>query len=238
MTHRTLRVLATPADVAAEAARMVIEAAHQTLARRNRFALGLAGGATPAPLYRALGSLAFSSQIDWERVELFFTDERCVPPDHADSNWGMVRETLLDRLPTPPAAVHRIRGEIEPEAAAIEYGRMLKARFGEGGLDLAILGMGEDGHTASLFPHTAALAATHHRCLANYVQRLSAWRITMTAPFLNRSLQVLVLVTGAAKAPRLRQVLDGPAEPQRLPIQLINPRRGKMTWLIDSAAAG
>jgi 6-phosphogluconolactonase len=131
-----------------------------------------------------------------------------------------------------------MKGELDPEAAAIEYGKMLKDRFGEdGGLDLVLLGMGDDGHTASLFPGTEALKETKHRCVPNFVPKLNTWRITLTAPFLNRSREVLVMVEGAGKAARVQEVLEGPQDPDRLPIQVIAPR-DKYFWLMDVAAAG
>jgi 6-phosphogluconolactonase len=148
----------------------------------------------------------------------------------------MASETLLDVVPIPPANIHRIRGEIDPRAAAIEYGQLLKQRFADGGLHLALLGMGEDGHTASLFPGSSALAETNHRCVANFVEKLNAWRITMTLPFLNRSKHVLMLVAGSAKAKRVQQALEPTDAAEPLPVQLINPSSGQLTWFLDAAA--
>jgi 6-phosphogluconolactonase len=130
-----------------------------------------------------------------------------------------------------------MKGEIEPQQVAIEYGQVLKQNFGDGGLDVILLGMGDDGHTASLFPHTAALNEMNHRCVANYVEKLGVWRITMTAPFINRSRQVIIMVSGAAKAQRIEQVLLGPIDPQSLPIQMIAPFDGGLLWIMDVAAA-
>ncbi len=129
-------------------------------------------------------------------------------------------------------------GEIDAEAAAIAYGQMLKQNFGDDGLDMILLGMGPDGHTASLFPNTKALGEIHHRCVANYVEKLDTWRITLSAPFINRAKDILILVAGADKAQRVQEVLEGPREPQRLPIQLVDPPTGRVTWLMDVAAAG
>ena len=238
MSQRKIRVLPTPEAVAEECAAIITDAAYRAIAQRDTFTLALAGGSTPKALYELLAAPPYASRIRWAQVEVFFGDERCVPPAHADSNFRMASEALLDQVDIPPANIHRMRGEIEPEAAAIEYGQLLKSRFDDGGVDLAILGMGEDGHTASLFPHTKALTETHHRCVANYVEKLNAWRITMSAVFLNRSAQVAVLVTGAAKAPRVQEVFEGEPDPQRLPIQLIDPPAGQMIWLMDAAAVG
>ncbi len=161
-----------------------------------------------------------------------------MPPDHAESNFRMANEALLSKVPLPAENIHRMKGESDPEAAAVEYGRLLKAIFGDEGLDLVLLGMGDDGHTASLFPSTAALKEQEHRCVANYVEKFKAHRLTLTAPFINRARQVVVLVSGAGKGKVLQEVLEGPPDPQRLPIQLIEPETGQLTWLIDVAAAG
>ncbi len=202
------------------------------------FSIALSGGSTPRTLYELLAQEPYRSQINWSDLQVFFGDERCVPPDHPDSNYRMARDALLTRVPIPEQNVHRMKGELEPQIAAAEYGRMLKQKFGDGGLDIVLLGMGDDGHTASLFPGTEALSETEHRCVANYVEKFKSSRITLTAPFINRSRQVLVLVSGASKAARVKEVLEGPHDPQRLPIQLIQPTNGSLTWLLDVAAAG
>ena len=243
-----IKVLPDPSAIAHEAAERVVRAADEAFALASRFTLGLAGGGTPKLLYQLLASDDYRSRIDWTKVQVFFGDERCVPPDHVDSNYRMARETLLSKVPIPGDNVYRMRGEADPpEEAAKEYGRMLKEKFGgpaieDGdGLDLVLLGMGEDGHTASLFPHTPALNETKHRCVANYVEKSTtgkSWRLTLSAPFINRSREVLVLVAGAGKAKALAEVLEGPRDPQRLPIQLISPASGKLSWLVDATAAG
>jgi 6-phosphogluconolactonase len=150
----------------------------------------------------------------------------------------MANDALLSKVPLAKEHIHRMRGEIEPEAAAKEYGELLKEKFGDGGLDLVLLGMGDDGHTASLFPGTAALHEMKHRCVANHVEKLNTWRITMTAPFINRAAAVLILLAGKDKAARLHEVLEGPRDPDRLPIQMIQPEMGTLTWLLDAGAAG
>jgi 6-phosphogluconolactonase len=224
------------------AAERIVAAADDASAHTGRFTVALSGGSTPKALYQLLATEPWRSKIDGSKVHVFFGDERCVPPDHPESNYRMARETLLSKVPIPEANIHRMRGEIDPNEAATEYGRMLKEMFGdEGGLDLALLGMGEDGHTLSLFPGTPAVNETRHRCVANYAEHSTtgkSWRITLTAPFVNRSREVIVLVTGANKASTLRQVLEGPRDAQRFPIQLIAPTSGRMTWLIDAAASG
>jgi 6-phosphogluconolactonase len=237
MASLKIRVFPDPQALAEAAAEFIARAAETAIATAGEFTIALSGGQTPRPLYQKLSSEPFINQIDWSKVRIFFADERCVPPVHADSNFRMASETLLDLVPLQPGNIHRLRGEIEPEAAAIEYGQLLKARFGDNGPDVAILGMGEDGHTASLFPDTAALAEQEHRCVANYVEKLNAWRLTMTAPFLNRTKEVLVLVTGQNKAATLHQVLEGERDPKRFPIHLIDPPEGRVIWMLDAAAA-
>lgn len=236
-------VFPDPAAVARAAADRILALARTAVAGTGAFSLVLSGGSTPRMLYELLAAEPYRSQLDWARVDLFFGDERAVPPDHAESNFRMASEALISRLPLEPARVHRMRGEIDPQAAAVEYGRTLQARFGEmapgAGPDVTLLGMGDDGHTASLFPGTPAIDETRHRCVAQFVEKSTtgrSWRITLTAPFLNTSRHVLVLVTGAGKAAPLREVLHGPRDPRRLPIQSIAPAGG-VTWLVDRAAA-
>ena len=242
-TQPDIQVFPDPNAVARAAAERVVRAADENIVLAGRFTIGLSGGSTPKLLFQLLASEEFRGAIDWSRVEVFFVDERCVPPDHAESNYKLARETLLDKVPIPGDNVHRMRGEVNPpEDAAKEYGLMLEEKFGDtGGLDLVLLGMGDDGHTASLFPGTAAVNETKHRCVANYAEKSTtgkSWRLTLTAPFINRGREVSVLVTGANKAKTLAEVLEGPRDPQRLPVQLIAPPSGKLTWLVDAAAAG
>jgi 6-phosphogluconolactonase len=234
-----VRVFPDSAAIAMAAADLIRDIAAKRAAAGENFSLVLSGGSTPKLLYQLLAKEPYRSQIDWPRVEIYFGDERAVPPDHADSNFKMANEALLAHVPLRPEHVHRMKGEIEPNAAAIEYGRMLKARFGDGGPDVTLLGMGDDGHTASLFPYTPAVGETHHRCVAQFVEKSTtgpSWRITLTAPFINRSTDVFAIVTGGNKAERLFEVLHGPREPQRLPIQLIQPKPGRLTWMVDGAA--
>jgi 6-phosphogluconolactonase len=233
-----IKVSPTAEALARAAAEMVVAEGEAAIELRGRFALALSGGSTPKAMHKILASDEFRDQLDWSKVEIFFGDERCVPPEHADSNYRMAKETLLSKVPIPGDNVYRMRGEIDPNEAANEYGQMLNEKFGDGGLDLIFLGMGDDGHTASLFPGTEALREMKHRCVANHVEKLNAWRITLTAPFINRASRVAILVSGASKAARLAEVLEGARDPERLPVQLIQPDPGQLTWMLDSDAAG
>lgn len=233
-----IKVVPDGPAIAHEAAESIVAAANRAADEDRTFSIALAGGSTPRALYELLATDAYRGRVEWPRVEVFFGDERTVSPDHKDSNYRMVREALLSKVSLPGDNVYRMKGELEPQQAAKEYGQMLKDRFGEGGLDMVLLGMGDDGHTASLFPETEALNEAKHRCVANFVRKLSTWRITLTAPFINRSKDVIILVSGASKAARLQEVLEGPRDPRRLPVQLIQPTEGKLTWLVDAPAAG
>lgn len=210
----------------------------------GRFAVALSGGSTPRALYELLATEpAWRSQIPWDQVHFFWGDERHVPPDHADSNFRMANEVFLSRTPIPATNIHRIRGEL-PSAvdAADGYEDDLRAFFGPAGgdlprFDLVLLGLGPEGHTASLFPGTRALLESQRLVVANWVGKLYADRITLTSPVLNNAGCVLFLVTGEDKATALKAILDGPYEPSQLPAQLINPTHGRLVWLLDHAAA-
>ena len=234
MAQGNVEIFADPSAVTQEAARRIVAAAG---AAKGIFSLVLSGGNTPKALYELLASPQFRTQIDWSKVEIYFGDERCVPPDNSESNYLMAQTALLSKVPIDASRIHRIRGEIDPAAAAMEYGQMLKSKFADGGADVLLLGMGDDGHTASLFPGTVALNETHHRCVANFVPKMNTWRVTLTYPFLNKSAAVMILAVGAGKAQRLVEVLQGPRDPHRLPIQGIEPAGGKLAWMLDAAAA-
>lgn len=238
-----IKVVADPRAMVEEAARRIVAAAERADHEGQLFALFLSGGSTPRALYQLLASEQWRGQIDWRNVELYFGDERCVPPDHADSNFRMVNEALISKVPIPASQVFRIRGEIDPQEAAKEYGLILKEHFEGEGADMMLLGMGSDGHTASLFPGTDALVETDHRCVANhvphdYIPRGTEWRVTVTFPFINRSREILVLCAGRDKQQRVQEVLEGRGDPDELPIQRVRPESGTLTWLLDAAAAG
>ena len=187
------------------------------------------------------------SRVMWSRVQVLWGDERCVPPDHGESNYRMARETLLDRVPVPAANVHRIHGEDDPAAAAALYEATLRAllktpagppRAAPGArIDLVLLGLGDDGHTASLFPGSAAAHEQTRWVMAEYAAATSMWRVTLTLAVINAAAQVLFLVSGGAKAGVVRRVLEGPYRPQELPAQAIAPSNGRVRWCVDAAAA-
>jgi 6-phosphogluconolactonase len=238
MTDPVIQVVPDPAALAQAAAQRIIDAAADAGKRQQIFSIALSGGNTPKSLFHLLAVPPMSKAIDWKNWEVYWSDERCVPPDHPDSNYRMAREALLDHVPIEAGKIHRMRGELDPQQAAMEYGQLLKEKFGDGGMESILLGMGDDGHTASLFPGTAALSETKHRCVANWVPKMNTWRITFSAPFINKAREVMVVVSGKAKADRIEQVLHGPHDPQHLPIQMIQPTEGKLIWLMDAPAAG
>lgn len=247
---KNLKVFPDSESLAHAAAEQFVELAVKAITQHGRFAVALSGGSTPRKTYSLLASKAFASKLAWEYVHIFLGDERCVPPEHRLSNLRMVRDTLLKNIPLPPDNIHRIRGDIEPKKAAKNYERELLSFFimhnkkrdidpGEfvPSFDLVLLGMGEDGHTASLFPGTAALRARRRWVIANYVNKLDTWRITLTPVILNVAAQVTFLVSGRRKANPLQQVLNGPYLPRLLPSQLIKPGKGRLLWMVDEAAA-
>ena len=224
----------------------VIDLAYQGITENGRVAIALSGGSTPHPLYALLASEKYSQRIDWPRVHIFWGDERCVPSDSPQSNHRMAREALLDAVPIPVSNVHRIPGEEDPEKAAVAYEKELRTFFGVNaedgsprlGFDLVLLGMGDNGHTASIFPGSPALREKQRWVMAQYVEVVSMWRITLTPVVINAAKNVLFIVFGPEKAERLHSVLEGPFQPEVLPAQIIRPARGRLLWLVDRTAAG
>jgi 6-phosphogluconolactonase len=230
--------------LAARAAQHFVEGAEAAVAARGRARIAISGGSTPRAAFKLLADPAqpWLKRMPWDKLELFWVDERCVPPDHPDSNYRMTREAMLDHVPLPPGQVHRMEGELEPDAAASRYESLLRNAFRLEGaetprFDLIALGMGPDGHTASLFPHTAALSEIGRLAVANHVQNKDAWRITLTWPVINQGASVFFLIGGADKADILHQVFTGPRDTERLPSQLIRPAGGILTLLLDKASA-
>ncbi len=236
-----LRVAADPAALAVQAAEEFLRRARQAVEARGTFRVALSGGSTPLALFRQLALSAADPTIPWASIDWFWGDERCVPPDHPESNFRAADEELLARLDVPVDRVHRIRGELAPEKAAAEYESELRRAFalraGEvPRFDLVLLGLGIDGHTASLFPGTAALTERERLAVSNWIPKLGTHRITLTFPVLNRAACVIFLVAGADKALTLRRVLYDEPTPETLPAQGVRPEEGELIWWMDRAA--
>jgi 6-phosphogluconolactonase len=240
---REIRIVEDAGALARASAEEFRQAVESAVGVRGEAAVALSGGATPRRLYERLAGHAYRDRLAWARIHFFFGDERPVPPEDPESNYRMAFESMLRRVPVPEGNVHRIRGEApEAEAAARDYERDLTGHFrlraGEfPRFDLALLGLGPDGHTASLFPGTRALREERRLAVANWVGKLDTTRITLTAPVFNHAACVLFLVSGEDKAIPLKSVLEGAHEPEQLPAQLIHPDRGRLLWLADRSAA-
>jgi 6-phosphogluconolactonase len=242
-----VEIFPTTADLTAAAAERFIAAADAAIAATETFSVALSGGSTPHALFAALASPEYSSRVQWPRVHIFWGDERCVPPEDDGSNYKMAREALLDRVPIREANIHRIRGEDAPEDAAELYERELRRAFerptgpprSEPGarFDLVLLGLGANGHTASLFPQLHAVREQTRWAMAENVETLQMWRITLTPVILNQAAEILFIVSGKEKAAILRRVLYGAREINELPAQAIAPVDGRLSWLVDAAAA-
>jgi 6-phosphogluconolactonase len=216
----------------------------EAAAARKVARIAVSGGNTPRRFFQLLASERhpFRAQVPWERLEFYFVDERCVPPTDKDSNYRMAKESLLDCVPLSPDRIFRMKGELEPEVAAAQYESTIRNQMRLEGaelpvFDLLTLGMGDDGHTASLFPHTAALHELLRICVANHVPQKDTWRITLTSPVINRARSVVFLIAGADKAAPLHEVLEGAYNPEAYPSQLVRPVSGGFTLLLDHAAA-
>ncbi len=242
--ERELQVLIfdDPEEVARAAAEEFLRRAVARGEAGQTFNLALSGGSTPQWLFQVLAEAPYRNQVPWRLVHVFWGDERIVPPDHPESNYGAARAALLERVALPAANVHRIRAELrDPADAAAEYEAELRRHFGlaEGEpprFDLALLGMGADGHTASLFPAGSALGERERLAVAPWVEPLAVFRVTLTPPVFNNAACVVFLVTGSEKAETVRQVLEDPGPP-RYPAQLIQPLEGELFWYLDRAAA-
>jgi 6-phosphogluconolactonase len=229
----------TPEALADAVARHVVSLAADAISATGRFTLALSGGSTPRTAYTRLATDNFARQVEWSLIHVLWGDERCVPPDDPRSNYRMAKEALLDRVPIPPNQVYRIRGEDEPQEAAADYEDELRSLLtlrGSDGLDLVLLGLGEDGHTASLFPGQPAIHEAEYWVMAVPAPTGDMWRVTLTPAVLDLAKNVTFVVSGATKAQRLAEVLEGPFNPDLLPAQAIRPRQGRLTWMVDEAA--
>jgi 6-phosphogluconolactonase len=240
MNH--IEIYRDQAALARATAERVVSLAAEAITARGQFSVGLSGGSTPRGLFSLLATDEFAARMEWAQVHVFWGDERCVPPDHPDSNYRMAREALLDHVPLTEENICRMRGEIEPEQAAAEYEQVLRVFFAREDpplprFDLLLQGMGDDGHTASLFPGTRALYEQTRWVLENYVPELAMWRITLTPVAINAASNVIFLVAGRSKAEPLHAVLRGAYQPEKYPSQLIQPVDGQLAWMVDEAAA-
>lgn len=223
-------------------AERIVAAAGRAVAERGAFHLVLSGGETPKPLYELLATPAWKSRLDWSRTHVYWSDERCVPVEDPRSNAGMTRRALLDHVPVPPSQVHPLYAGGDPKQAAVDYEALIR-RIGRPDrlprFDLVLLGLGADGHTASLFPGTAAVAERQRLVCELYLPEQGMHRLTMTLPLLNQARQVVFLVAGAGKAAMLQQVLSDVVDSagQMPPARLVRPVGGELEWLVDVAAA-
>ncbi len=237
-----IRIFEDLNKLSAAAADLWIESARQALQERGRFLIALSGGGTPMNLYRLMAHEPYRSQVDWSRAHIFWGDERCVPPDDPESSYGQAKQTFLDQVAIPDENVHRVASDLEPAAAAEDYARIL-GRFAESGLafprfDLVLLGMGEDGHTASLFPGSPVDVSTPTLAVTAHYQNRPANRVTLTPIVFNAARRIMFLAAGAAKAETLVHVLKEGYNPSLYPAQRIRPVNGQVIWMIDQAAAG
>ena len=240
-----IQVVKNLEEISRTAAEMIIHQATAKGTSGGPFTIALSGGTTPRRLHQRLSrESSAASRVPWTNIHFFWGDERHVPPEHPQSNFGMARETLFASAPVPVQNIHRVPAE-EPDAAvaAERYERELisffKLKNGQlPRLDCVLLGIGSDGHTASLFPATNALSEKKRLVVANWVEKFQQHRITMTAPVLNHAAQVIFLISGRQKAQVLKEILEGDYRPDLLPAQLIRPVEGKLLWLVDQAAAG
>ena len=226
-----------------KAAEQFIELANKAIQRSGQFAVALSGGSTPKTIYSLLASADYKERVDWSRVHLFWGDERCVPPDHPESNFRMVEESLLSKVLIPAANIHRMPGEKEPEQAATEYEEHLRQFFHltHGGVprfDLIFLGLGEDGHTASLFPDSAALNEKERSVATVYVEKLKAHRLTVTLPVINGAAQVTFLVSGQSKTAIVNDILGSNSDSFIYPAAKVSPIDGRLTWLVTADTIG
>ncbi|MGN6361793.1 MAG: 6-phosphogluconolactonase [Thermomicrobiales bacterium] len=243
MSQAEIHVSPDAAALAVEAARRFVLAASAAIAARGRFVVALSGGSTPKALFQLLATAPYREEIDWSRVDIAWGDERCVPPDDDQSNYKMAHDTLLAQVPILAARIHRIPAENpDHEAAAATYALTLRQLFDLAPgvwprFDLIHLGLGPEGHTASLFPGSPALHEQTRLVAAPFVEKLNAYRSTLTPPVLNAAREVQFLVAGSEKAAIVREILHAPHNPDELPAQIVAPAEGQLVWLLDSTAA-
>lgn len=238
----TYQVWPTAAEMAKASAEKFAETVEAAVAKRGVARLAISGGSTPQATFKLLAAEPFVSRIPWDKLQLFWVDERCVGPDSPESNYGVARDLMLSKVPIPAENVFRMEGELDPEVAASRYESTLRNVMKLEGaetpaFDMVTLGMGPDGHTASLFPNTEGLNELGRLVIANHVPQKDVWRVSLTWPVINHASEVVFEVEGPGKTDVLAEVLTGPRDPDRLPSQLIRPANGKLLFLLDEAAA-
>ena len=240
----TYEVWPTAEALAVAMAKLLASHIHAAVAKRGVARVALSGGTTPQATFKVLADPAqgFANTLPWDKLQLFWVDERCVPPAHPESNYGVCKQLLLDQVGIPEANVFRMEGELDPEEAASRYESTLRNVMRLEGaesptFDLIVLGMGPDGHTASWFPHTEALHEFGRLVVANHVPQKDTWRITLTIPVVNQGTEVAFACEGEGKSAILAEVLTGPRDPERLPSQLVRPASGRLLFLLDEPAA-
>ncbi len=237
-----VRVYPTRIAAAHAAAAQFVATAEKAMTARGRFTVALAGGNTPRDVYRLLASDEYAPMVDWQHAQVFWGDERVVSLNDPDNNGRMARDTLLNYVPIPVDNIHRIQSQLAPEEAAQDYDQTLRAYFTARGLqeprfDLVLLGMGAEGHTASLFPHSPILKERKRWVAATFVEEKQTWRITLTPVALNAASKIIFMVVGEEKAQALQQVLSEPKQPDLYPAQIIDPPQGQVLWITDKPAA-
>lgn len=238
-----LRIFPDRDTLALAAAHHFLSIGQAALMHRGRFMVAFSGGTTPKMLFERMHVERMRDSLDWEQVHIFWGDERCVPPDDAASNYRMARESLLDDVRIPASNVHRFMTEMPPDETAKQYQKELQSCFGLVDdsmlpvFDLVLLGLGSDGHTASLFPGTSVLDEQERWAAAVHVEKLEAWRVTLTLPVLNAARDVMFLVSGGEKAQILQEVLKAKDQVVKYPAQLVQPAAGRLYWFVDDKAA-
>jgi 6-phosphogluconolactonase len=242
--NREVIVCRSQEEIFTKAADLFVKLVDESITSHGRFSVALSGGSTPKGMFSLLASDAYRNRVDWSKVHLFWGDERSVPPDDNQSNYRMANEAMISKVPVPAENVYRMRAEEQDiNAAAADYAAKLKAYFHLGAgewprFDLILLGMGDDGHTASLFPGTKALGEKSELVVVNWVEKFNTNRMTLTAPAINNGRNVVFMAAGESKRGPLKEVLAGARNPELYPSQLIHPTEGKLIWLVDEAATG
>lgn len=236
--RRTLFIASSTQQAIHFSVEHLIALANEAIASRGHFYIALSGGKTPKAIFASLASPENASRIDWQHVSLFWSDERAVGPDDSESNFRSAMDAGLGSLPLQPSEIYRLKGESSDlDAAALEYETIIREKLKGAPFDLVMLGMGDDGHTASLFPKTHGLHAEERLVIANYIPQKACWRLTLTMECINKSLHCVFYVLGKEKASMLKQVLAGPYSPDELPAQKVGTRTHKALWIVDAAAA-